>query len=258
MKNTLIVVGAVLAIGFNSFAQTNFPVKGTIDIKFNTRQTEKPPPRGVVDVYTVAVNVANSALFQGTIQDQPQLIEGVFSKSVTQPRVLTYDINCDVVNPKNPAQTKNVGRMIGKVPITTEGIYQYDRGNLEVAILPMGNAGGFFRSNRNLSNHSTNILGLSRILWVDHITINVIRQHTGLSDGFGEDTLNELRLVLNRPLKKSRISDINSNSVNINNSPRRWLFSLPSIKLDVDGSLHREVSLSKGVESDCQNGSDDD
>jgi hypothetical protein len=143
MKNTLIVIGAVLTFGFNSFAQTNFPVKGTIDIKFNTRQTEKPPARGVKDVYTVAVNVANSALFQGTIQDQPQIIDGWVSKSVVQPRVLIYDINCDVVNPKNPAQTKNVGRMIGNVPISSEGVYQYDRGNLEVAIFPMGNAGGF-------------------------------------------------------------------------------------------------------------------
>lgn len=143
MKNTLIILGTVLTIGFNSFAQTNFPVKGTIDIKFNTRQTEKPPPKGVKDVYTVAVNVANVALFHGTIQDQPQLIDGWISKAISQPRVLTYDINCDVVNPKNPSQTKNVGRMIGSVPISTEGVYQYDRGSLEVSILPMANVGGF-------------------------------------------------------------------------------------------------------------------
>ena len=142
MKKTLILMTALATLGFQALAQTNIPVKGTIDIKFNSRATT-PPAKKVVDVYTMQVNVANSALFQGTITDQPQLIEGWVSKAVTQPRVLKYDINCDVVNPKNPAQTKNVGRMFGTVPISSDGVYQYDKGTLEVAILPMGNAGGF-------------------------------------------------------------------------------------------------------------------
>lgn len=89
------------------------------------------------------INVANSALFRGTIADQPQLIDGWISKSVTQRRQLTYDINCDVVNPKNPSQTKNVGRLYGTVPIGSDGVYNYDQGTLTVDVLPIGNAGGF-------------------------------------------------------------------------------------------------------------------
>jgi len=124
-----------------AFAQTNkLFIRGNIDIKFNSKQT---PGKGVKDVYTLNVNVANSALFHGTITDQPQIIEGVFSKAVTQPRMLNYDLACDVVNPKNPAQTKNVGRLYGTVPIRSDGSYQYDAGTLTVDILPIGNAAGF-------------------------------------------------------------------------------------------------------------------
>lgn len=130
------------ALGFESQAQTNIPVKGSIDIKFTSRNTT-PPEKNVLDVYTVNVNVANSALFQGTITDQPQIIDGWVNKTVVQPRLLKYDINCDVINPKNPSQTRNVGRMFGNVPIASDGTYAYDRGTLEMSILPMGNAGGF-------------------------------------------------------------------------------------------------------------------
>lgn len=142
MKKLFIIMSAVVALAFQGYAQTNFPVKGTVNIDFNSRKTAKPV-KGVKDVYTLTVNVANSALFQGTITDQPQIIDGWVSKSVVQPRLLNYDIECLVVNPKNPAQTRNVGKMIGKVPITPEGTYRYDQGNLEVSIIPMGNAGGF-------------------------------------------------------------------------------------------------------------------
>lgn len=137
----IIALIALIAIG--APAQTNFPtIKGTIDIKYPTRQLPAPT-KGVKDIYKLNVNVANSVLFVGQITDQPQIIEGMFSRAVTQPRLLNYDIACDVINPRNPAQTKNVGRMFGLVPISPEGIYQYDKGTLEISVLPMGNAGGF-------------------------------------------------------------------------------------------------------------------
>ena len=128
---------------FSVTAQTNNSpfIKGTIDIKYNSRLSA--PTKGVKDIYTLNINVANSALFKGTISDLPQIIEGYISKAVTQPRGLNYDISCDVVNPKNPTQTKNVGRLYGNVPIASDGSYLYDRGSLTVDILPMGNAGGF-------------------------------------------------------------------------------------------------------------------
>ena len=140
-RNSLILTALTLALAFTVSAQTNpFTIKGNMDIKYNSRST---PGKGVKDVYTLTVNVANSALFQGTITDTPQIIDGWVSKKVTQPRSLNYDINCDVVNPKNPSQTRNVGRMYGRVGIDSDGTYRYDNGTLTVDILPMGNAGGF-------------------------------------------------------------------------------------------------------------------
>lgn len=147
MKKFIVLITIVIAaLGFQASAQTNTNpptfIKGNIDIKYNTR-VNPPGTKGVKDIYTLNINVCNSALFHGTIADTPQLIDGWVRKDVIQPRSLYYDVACDVVNPKNPTQTKNVGRMFGSVPINSDGVYCYDRGTLEIAVLPMGNAGGF-------------------------------------------------------------------------------------------------------------------
>ena len=141
MKKTFGFLLVVATLSLQVLAQpTNF-IKGNIDITYNSRKSG--PVKGVKDVYTLNINVCNSAQFHGTITDTPQIMEGYFSKSVTQPRSLNYDIACDVMNPKNPAQTRNVGRMFGVVPIAPDGVYYYDKGTLEIAVLPIGNAGGF-------------------------------------------------------------------------------------------------------------------
>lgn len=139
-----LVAFSLLALAFTAAAQPKPPVaiKGTIDIKYNTRQSG-PGVRGVKDVYTVNVNFSNSSLFHGTITDTPQIIDGWINKTVVQPRALDYDFALDVVNPHNPTQTRNVGRMYGTVPISSDGVYHYDTGSLQVDVLPMGNAGGF-------------------------------------------------------------------------------------------------------------------
>jgi hypothetical protein len=146
MKKFLIVsiLGLAVALATSVSAQTNAPtfIKGDMTIQFNTRQAT-PVAHGVKDTYTVNVNVCNSAQFHGTITDLPQLIEGMFSKSVTQSRLLTYDIAADLVNPKNPTQVKNVGRLFGTVPISPDGVYHYGQGSLEMDIIPMGQAAGF-------------------------------------------------------------------------------------------------------------------
>jgi hypothetical protein len=153
MKKNLIAI-AVMALTFISvgaFAQTNAAtaaaasasfIKGTLNITFNTHQNP-PGTKGIQDVYDININVANSAVFHGKMTDRPQIIEGMFNKAITQPRSLKYDVACDVVNPKNPTQTKNIGRMYGMVPISSDGVYNYDKSSLVVDILPMGNAGGF-------------------------------------------------------------------------------------------------------------------
>lgn len=138
IRPLLALLFACVASG--AMAQSNF-IKGTIDIEYKSKQT--PNTKGVKDVYTININVCNSTVYHGTITDQPQIIEGLFSKEVTQPRQLDYDIACDVVNPKNVAETKNVGRLYGKVPINPSGVYMYSDSSLVIDVLPIGNAGGF-------------------------------------------------------------------------------------------------------------------
>lgn len=135
---SLLVLTTTLATALAVSAQSTNPptfIKGAMDIKFNT--ATEPVVKGKTrNVYRLDIIVANSARFSGTITDTPQIIEGLISKAVTQPRSLYYDITCDVINPNNPAQRKpNVGTMHGSVPISSEGTYRYDDGSFKLDIL---------------------------------------------------------------------------------------------------------------------------
>jgi len=180
IKSLILAAALTLACAIGATAQTNLPnlpIKGTLDIKYNSRTS--PGVKGVKDVYTLAINVANGALFQGTITDTPQIIDGYLSKTIKQSRSLYYDINCDLVNPKNTAQTKNVGRLYGKVGIDPDGTYRYDTGSLTVDILPIGNG------NQLTSKFGGQALGkpLSRPAnWMDTLkcsTVNITRNING-------------------------------------------------------------------------------
>lgn len=143
MKNKNIIALFAFLVTLNVSAQTNaLFIKGGLNIAYITRQSP-PNTKGIQDVYKININVANSVLFRGEMTDRPQIIDGWVSKTIVQPRSLKYNIDCDVINPKNPSQTRNIGRMYGFVPISSEGVYDYDKGNLLVDILPSGTAGGF-------------------------------------------------------------------------------------------------------------------
>lgn len=117
---------------------TNKPtfIKGTMDIKFNSRTTP-----GALDSYTLNLNVSDSALFRGSITNTP-IQTGAFDR-VTRQASIAYNIDCDVVNPANPSQTRNVGRLYGRVPIEASGKYRFDTSTLKVSVVPIGRAQGF-------------------------------------------------------------------------------------------------------------------
>lgn len=117
-------------------------IKGEIGIKFNTRtgpDAERPRP-GTTDTYQMAINVANSALFKGQIIARPFISNALSSNQTGQ---LTYEIDCDVINPNNPAQTRNIGRIFGTVPVDKQNIYRYSEGNVKVVVFGVGAAKGF-------------------------------------------------------------------------------------------------------------------
>jgi len=149
MKNiiAIIILNLFIQIGFS---QSNAPVKvnGDINISYLTKQF--PDKKGTNDVYHFNINVDNSVVFIGNIYDYPQIVEGTFSKSVTQNRKLKYDMALGVVNPRNAQDVRMVGKMLGTVPISQEGVYNFN--NLSVDVLPIGRSGGFtskFSGNAN-------------------------------------------------------------------------------------------------------------
>lgn len=134
------LLAASLLIALSCAAQTNKTfVKGTMDIKFNSRAS--PDKEAVSDRYTMNLNISDSAVFRGSIDSTP-LITGMFDR-VIQPAVLSYNLECDVVNPANPAQTKNVGKLYGLVPIEPSGLYKFGNGTLKVSVAAIGRAQGF-------------------------------------------------------------------------------------------------------------------
>jgi hypothetical protein len=135
---------ALALIGVQAFAQTPTPttevtnfIRGDMQIQFKA-QTDK----GERNVYALNLNVCNSAKFHGKITTTPLKMGGWTGSTVQQNMSLYYDIACDIVNPKNISQTRNVGRIFGNVPVTPDGVYHYSDGTLECSVIPIGNAGG--------------------------------------------------------------------------------------------------------------------
>lgn len=119
-----------------------YSVKGDLSIRYNTRtQLDGDKPKaGVTDVYTMNVMVANSAVFKGSIQHLP-FVSNTLAKN--QLGRLTYELDLDVVNPNNVAQTRNIGRIFGFAPIDEKNIYRFTDGSVKVAVFGMGAAKGF-------------------------------------------------------------------------------------------------------------------
>lgn len=135
--NKLLIILA-LAISTSAIAQTPQTfVKGSIDIKYNTRVT---PGEGVTDKYTLNLNVSNSSLFRGTIDVRPRIAGRIYGES--QKGLLIYAIDCDIVNPNNPSQTKNVGKLVGTVPVDENNVYRFQEGDLKMNVFAMGGGQG--------------------------------------------------------------------------------------------------------------------
>lgn len=139
--NTLLAASLILP----AFSQTNVPtfINGGMNMRFNTR-TQPASGGGLkigeADKYDLNINVSNSAIFRGTVEAKP-FIDGTFS--VAQQGLLTYTLDCDVVNPNNPAQTRNIGKLYGTIPVDKNNVYRFQDGNLRFGIFALGNAKGF-------------------------------------------------------------------------------------------------------------------
>ena len=134
---SLLTLAVMLATACALPAQNTNPptfIKGDLAIKYNTRMSPGNP--AVKDVYTLNLNVNNSAGFHGTITDTPLVMSGMITKTVSRSRSLYYDLSCDVMNPKTGQVVgKNISRLYGTVPIDLSGVYNYNSGSLEFSVL---------------------------------------------------------------------------------------------------------------------------
>ena len=147
---TLFAVACCLVLEVNAQPQPPSPtpppvnpdtfIKGSLNIQFNTRQSQKPPV-GVADIYTFNVNVSNSAKYSGTIRQLPTIPGPIYG--VEQNGSLTFDLKTDVINPKNPSQTRNVGKIFGIVPVSQANVYDFTNGTLKIQVFAVGTAKGF-------------------------------------------------------------------------------------------------------------------
>jgi hypothetical protein len=142
MKKTILLFLASISI---ASAQTNeFPptfVKGSMDIHFATKTDRNGdvPREGVMDRYNLSLNVCDSVLFKGQITVLPY-IPGVISP---QQGSVNFDVGCDVINPKNTSQTRNVGKMFGNVPVDQNNVYHFETGTARISVFSVGVAKGF-------------------------------------------------------------------------------------------------------------------
>jgi hypothetical protein len=151
MKSLLSLTLTVAMLSFNLAGQTPVPTnavpasppptffKGGMQIRYNSRV--KSGVVGVADEYTFGINISNSASFNGNIKHLPYIAGKVYG--VAQNSTLTYDLTIDAFHPKNPAIKVNVGRLYGVVPITPEGLYNFQNGTLQMGINAVGSAPSF-------------------------------------------------------------------------------------------------------------------
>lgn len=117
----------------------SLPITGTLGIDYRTRKA--PGKESVADQYNLSVNVANSALFKGTISHLPYVKNTIGKNQVGR---VSYDVELEVINPNNPSQTRPVGKMFGFCPIDENNVYRYNENpGIKVAVFPIGAARGF-------------------------------------------------------------------------------------------------------------------
>lgn len=145
---TFVLLAALALVGCRmeaAEANTNFAptfINGTLGISYQSRV--EAGKVGAVDTYTLAANVNNSVLFNGTIKQAPRLANvGYFSTTLLQTGKISFDISCDVINQKNTNQTRNIGKVFGETIINERNVYLYDGGNVRMIVVNQQNESRF-------------------------------------------------------------------------------------------------------------------
>lgn len=154
MKSSMIVLTAIALIAscrpipaqtVEATGAKVYGITGTMQADYAARKNvdaEGKPELTVKNKVTCDIVVADTLWFGGTIDQLP----GVYN-SLGVPKQagqVYYSMDLGLKNPANlSAAPMVIGRFVGAVPVDNRGIYQYDRGNLRMAIDPKGQSAGF-------------------------------------------------------------------------------------------------------------------
>ncbi len=141
MKNTKLIIGLIAGLAFGATAQSN-KVTGEIQIDYHARWNST---KGITDNYKISgLKVCDSIVFNGVVDYTPIIVDkGLMSDTISQNASLGFNINCNIMNPKNTNQViRDAGRIYGKVPITSTGVYRFNTPNDGVKIIVYPRRGG--------------------------------------------------------------------------------------------------------------------
>ncbi len=161
IKSLLIACGLVATLASAQFVRAqemteDGVITGTLNIDFATRTNldtsgdlkKGSAAAGAKDTYKLQLNVAKTLEFAGEVTRQPKLFSSVLGRTKQDGR-LYYNLNLSVLNPKNMAQKKTVGKWVGEVPLDpASGVYDLSGGRanespLRIAIDAIGSAQAF-------------------------------------------------------------------------------------------------------------------
>lgn len=131
-------------------------ITGTMEIDFETRTKldtsgdlkKGSAAIGAKDTYNLAIQVAKTTEFSGTITRQPKLYSSVLGRT-KQDASLHYSVDLTVLNPNDLKQKKVVGKWVGTVPVDpASGAYDLSGGKakesaLRVSVDAVGRASAF-------------------------------------------------------------------------------------------------------------------
>ena len=131
-------------------------IAGTMDIEFETRTKldtsgdlkKGSPAIGAKDTYKIAIQVAKTTEFAGTITRMPKLFSSVLGRT-KQDASLYYSVDLAVLKPDDLKQKRVVGKWVGTVPMDPEsGAYDLSGGKakdsaLRVKVDAVGKATAF-------------------------------------------------------------------------------------------------------------------
>lgn len=239
IKSVIILIAAVAISASASQPAAPAPfIKGELQIRYHTRTQQEggKPKIGVTDSYTYRVNVSNSALFKGTIEHKPFVKRTLGANQTGQ---LLHDVQLDVVNPANPNQTRNVGKLYGTVPIDEKNVYRFSDGTLKVSVFDMGAARGFESAAKGLAlgkpPADTSILGRAKAA-----TMTIQRQVRGQTVAIQVSKYDEMvfqnHVLVAGPVRFYNEATVNGKAV-YDYGRSAWHFVGLTITYPVDGRL---------------------